>query len=170
MSTRLVRRLARWRVPLGFVVAGVVVVLARPTLRSVAAGGVVAVLGEALRVWAAGHLEKSREVTRSGPYRFVRHPLYLGSSLMGLGLVVASRDPVVAVLVIAYLGLTLSAAIRNEEAWLRDRFAGVYDAYAQGAVDRERRFSLDRAMRNREYRALAGLVISLGVLAGKALW
>ena len=33
-------------------------------------GAVVALVGEALRIWAAGHLEKSREVTRSGPYRF----------------------------------------------------------------------------------------------------
>ena len=41
--------------------------------------------GEALRMWAAGHLNKSREVTSSGPYRFVAHPLYVGSSMMGAG-------------------------------------------------------------------------------------
>ena len=39
--------------------------------------------GEALRIWAAGHLEKGREVTASGPYRWTRHPLYLGSTIIG---------------------------------------------------------------------------------------
>jgi len=46
---------------------------------------VVAACGELLRLWAAGHLEKSREVTTSGPYRFTRHPLYMGSTLIGIG-------------------------------------------------------------------------------------
>ena len=54
----------------------------------------VALAGEAIRFWAAGHLNKSREVTRSGPYRFVAHPLYLGSSVIGAGLAIASHSVV----------------------------------------------------------------------------
>ena len=50
----------------------------------------VALAGEALRIWAAGHLNKSREVTSSGPYRWFAHPLYVGSSVMGVGLAIAS--------------------------------------------------------------------------------
>ena len=82
---------ARWRVTGGFVAAVVILVLARPTWESWAAGFVIAAIGEGLRVWASGHLEKGREVTRSGPYRFVRHPLYAGSMVMALGVAVASR-------------------------------------------------------------------------------
>ena len=59
---------------------------------SLAAGLVVALVGEAIRMWAAGHLEKSREVTASGPYRWTRHPLYVGSAIMALGVVIASRS------------------------------------------------------------------------------
>lgn len=164
-------RLARWRVPLGFVVGTVALVRARPTLVSLAAGAAIACAGEAVRVWAAGHLEKAREVTRSGPYRLVRHPLYVGSSLMGAGFVVAARDLVVAVLVAAYLGLMLTAAIRSEERFLRERFGGEYERYAAGqAVDVDRRFSVERAWRNREHRAIAGLVVVLGLLWVKAMW
>ena len=43
--------------------------LARPTPRSLAIGGAIALVGEMVRIWAAGHLEKGREVTQSGPYR-----------------------------------------------------------------------------------------------------
>src|SRR3954469_5485431 len=96
----LVARLARWRVPLGFAPAIVAVVLAQPTWRSWGAGLAVALAGEAIRVWAAGHLEKSREVTRSGPYRWTRHPLYAGSAVMAFGIVIASRSAVVALLAI----------------------------------------------------------------------
>jgi protein-S-isoprenylcysteine O-methyltransferase Ste14 len=78
-----IRLLARWRVFLGFVFAAIVLWLATPGPRTFAAGAAIAILGEALRLWAAGHLEKSKEVTQSGPYRYTRHPLYLGSSLIG---------------------------------------------------------------------------------------
>src|SRR5919106_3708853 len=102
--------LARWRVPLGFVFGAAVLWLARPTLRSLAIGAAVAVVGEMIRIWAAGHLEKGREVTVSGPYRLTRHPLYVGSTVMGVGLAIAAASWIVALLVIAYLAITLTAA------------------------------------------------------------
>ncbi len=52
--------------------------LSRPTPASVAAGAVLVALGETWRVWAAGHLLKSRELAVSGPYRYVQNPLYFG--------------------------------------------------------------------------------------------
>ena len=108
--------LARWRVPLGFVAALVVIWFVQPTGRSLLVGLPVALLGQLLRIWAAGHLEKSREVTQSGPYRLTRHPLYAGSILMGLGFAVASASWVVAVVVAVYLATTIAIAIRTEEA------------------------------------------------------
>ena len=102
-----VRVLARYRVTLGFVMAALTVWLARPTLTSVAVGAVVAAVGSVLRVWAAGHVEKSREVTSSGPYRFTRHPLYLGSSVIGAGVAVAANHPGLALAVAVYLVATL---------------------------------------------------------------
>ncbi len=164
-----VARLARLRVPLGFLSGAVVLWLAHPTWPLLAFGGVVACVGEAIRVWAAGHLEKSREVTKSGPYRWSRHPLYVGSAVMGGGVAIASGTPVVAVLVATYLIATVTAAIRTEEAFLRRAFGGEYDAYSAGWVtDDVRRFSLARAVANREYRAVAGLAAGLGLLALKA--
>lgn len=171
MSGGLVRRLARWRVPLGFASALAVLLLARPTPASVAAGIAIALAGEAIRVWAAGHLEKGREVTSSGPYRYTRHPLYVGSSVMGVGVMVGANDLRVAALVVSYLAVTLTAAIKSEEAFLRERFGPEYAAYASGAAPKvERRFSMERAWRNREYRAVLGLALVAAVLAVRALW
>jgi protein-S-isoprenylcysteine O-methyltransferase Ste14 len=164
----MMKRVARLRVPLGFLFAAVVLWLAQPTPRTLLAGAVIALLGEGIRIWAAGHLEKGREVTSSGPYALTRHPLYLGSSLIALGLAVASASVLVAVIVIGYMGLTLTAAIRTEEAHLTEKFGAAYPDYRAGRMSVERGFSLQRAIRNREYRAATGVLVVLAFLFWKA--
>jgi protein-S-isoprenylcysteine O-methyltransferase Ste14 len=167
----LTRQIARWRVPLGFACGPVAYWLARPTWTSLAAGYAFVFVGEGLRVWAAGHLEKGREVTRSGPYRFVAHPLYLGSSIMGAGMAIASASVAVALLTGAYMAATMIPAIRAEEAWLRATFGEQYDAYRETrTAPSARRFSLARAIANHEYRAVAGLGLVAGLLALKIGW
>jgi protein-S-isoprenylcysteine O-methyltransferase Ste14 len=161
-------RLARLRVPLGFVTSAAALLLAHPTIESLVLGFAIAVAGEAIRIWAAGHLEKSKEVTRSGPYRFTRHPLYVGSTIMAIGIVIATRSTAVFVLAAVYMAATLTAAIRTEEAFLRQAFGAAYDEYrAARGVAMDRRFSFARAMRNREYRAVAGLIAGFALLALK---
>jgi protein-S-isoprenylcysteine O-methyltransferase Ste14 len=165
------RFLTRFRVALGFALAAFVLWLARPEWGTWATGAAIAGGGELLRLWAAGHLEKSREVTTSGPYRYVRHPLYLGSSLIGIGLAIASTSLVVAAIIGIYLGLTLSAARRSEEAHLREKFGDAYDAYVEKRMaPMTRAFSLERALGNREHHTVAGLVAGFAMLAAKIVW
>jgi protein-S-isoprenylcysteine O-methyltransferase Ste14 len=164
----LIRRVARVRVALGYVFGAIALWLASPTPRSLAMGAGVAAAGEALRIWAAGHLEKGREVTSTGPYALTRHPLYAGSVVMGAGLAIAASSIAVAILVSAYLAITITAAIRSEEAHLTDKFGADYPAYRDGTSrPGARGFSVERAMRNREYRALLGLVAVLVLLAAR---
>jgi protein-S-isoprenylcysteine O-methyltransferase Ste14 len=172
-----VAALARLRVALGWVFGVLVFVLARPTPRSLAIGGAIAACGEGIRIWAAGHLNKAREVTSSGPYGLVRHPLYLGSSVIGVGVAVASHSVAVAALIAIYLTMTLTAAIKSEEAYLRRTFGEQYDMYRQGVEAKRaspaasrRRFSLQQAIANREYRAVVGLAIAILLLALKATY
>lgn len=157
--------LARLRVPLGFVCAAAAYWLARPTAQSVLTGMSLAGIGEVLRIWASGHIDKGREVTRSGPYRFVRHPLYLGSAIMGLGFIVAARSWPAAGIAGGYLAITLTAAMRTEEAALRSRFPDEYADYRAGrTAATSRSFSLARVAANREYRAVAGFFLAIGLL------
>jgi protein-S-isoprenylcysteine O-methyltransferase Ste14 len=169
----LVAGLARLRVALGFVFGALVWILAHPNRSSIAAGMAVASCGEAIRIWAAGHVHKSREVTVSGPYRWSPHPLYVGSSVMGLGLAVACASVAVAALVALYLAATLTAAISSEEAFLQRTFGDQYDLYRKGVAAKRasgsrRRFSPAQAIANREYRAVIGLVIAMLLLLWKA--
>ena len=162
------RVLARYRVTLGSVMAFVTLWLARPSPESLAAGTAVAGVGAALRLWAAGHVEKSREVTSSGPYRYTRHPLYLGSTLVGIGVAVAAGHLWLGLAIVTYLATTFTAAMRAEEAHLREKFGDAYDEYAaRRAPASTRAFSWERAWRNREHHALAGLLAGLSLLALK---
>ena len=170
LSARFVQTLARRRVSLGFAAAVGALVLAQPTWDAWRAGLLIALAGECLRLWAAGHLEKSREVTRSGPYRVLRHPLYTGSIVIAIGVAVASRSTAVAAVAALYMGLTIAAAIRVEELRLRQAFGTTYEDYrASRAEPMVRRFSLARTLRNREYRALGGLILGFALLALKIL-
>jgi protein-S-isoprenylcysteine O-methyltransferase Ste14 len=164
----MIRLLARWRVPLGFVFGVLAWWLAQPTWESLWRGAMFALAGESLRVWAAGHLEKSREVTRSGPYRWTRHPLYLGSSCIAAGVAIASGSWIVAALIAAYVGTTIPAAILSEEAHLREKFGGEYDAYrTKQSTPMVRRFSAARALFNREHHTIAGVAAGFALLALK---
>jgi protein-S-isoprenylcysteine O-methyltransferase Ste14 len=167
-----IRWLARWRVTFGFVAGAAAFWLARPTWLSLAIGGAIAAIGELIRLWAAGHLEKSREVTRSGPYRVMRHPLYVGSSIIGIGVAVAASSVVAAALIAIYLLTTIPAAIAAEERHLRDKFGGEYDAYAKRVGQpMARQFSWARARFNREHHTIAGVVLGFALLALKVqLW
>lgn len=162
-------RIARLRVAVGFVVAAAAFWLAAPTWSSMALGVPVAVLGEALRLWAAGHLRKGRELTSSGPYRFMRHPLYLGSFVMGVGFCAAAADLVVTGLVLGYLVFMFRVAIVLEDGLLRAAFGAEFERYAAGRrTPANRRWTFEQAVRNGEHRTLLGFAGALLLLGIKA--
>ena len=61
------------------------VIFSKPNIFSLITGGILVMLGEMTRVWAGGHLIRNDEVTTSGPYSYIRDPLYLGRLLLLIG-------------------------------------------------------------------------------------
>ena len=53
-------------------------------------GLLVALAGVAVRLWASGHIKKDKALATDGPYAYVRHPLYVGNILLGIGFCLAS--------------------------------------------------------------------------------
>jgi protein-S-isoprenylcysteine O-methyltransferase Ste14 len=87
------------------------------------------VAGILLHLWAKGCLRQNREVTMSGPYRFVRHPFYTANGLVDLAIAVMSGWwPLVAILPVWWLAVYIPV-IRSEEAFLTREFGAVYDEY-----------------------------------------
>lgn len=53
-------------------------------------GAVFVLLGMLIRLWASGHVKKDKVLTTTGPYGYVRHPLYVGNHLITFGFCIAS--------------------------------------------------------------------------------
>ena len=121
---------ARLRVPSGFPIVLVFGWLSHPTPQSLAVGLPVAVLGLALRAWAAGCLAKNRQLATGGPYGHTRNPLYLGTLLVAAGLTVAARNAWLAGLFAVVFVLVYLPVIQLEEQHLRRLFPE-YEAYAR---------------------------------------
>jgi protein-S-isoprenylcysteine O-methyltransferase Ste14 len=168
-------RVMGWRVPLGYALAALYVVLARPaSLRLFFLSAGLIFLGCALRSWAAGYLVKGTRVAVGGPYAFVRNPLYAGSFLIGVGCGAALwREPLPLVSVIlwlVFLGAFLAvypAKVRAEEKELLATLGKSYADYAgkvpaflpwRGRVPDlgAQSFSGKVYLRNREYQCLLG--------------
>ena len=172
-------RRSRWRVPLGYLAALGAFALATPTPTTLAIGGLVALLGEAVRVWASGHIEKTVVLATGGPYAYTRNPLYVGSLLMAIGFAVAAASPWVALAMALYFAVFYPHVMREEADFLRDKFPEAYREWERSVpafVPRlspggpaTSQFAWQRVTMNREWRTLAAIPGALALLAGR-MW
>lgn len=87
-------------------------------------------LGFCGRIWASGYLVKNDALTTTGPYGYVRNPIYVFNLLLGLGLVLISGLYWAVVLLAALYWVCYSPGMRIEEENLRRRYGSAFDAYA----------------------------------------
>lgn len=80
----------RYRQFVGLSYVVLVSVLGEPEQTLFAVGTVLIVLGELVRGWASGHVKKNAVLATDGPYSFVRHPLYVGNTLIMAGFALAA--------------------------------------------------------------------------------
>src|SRR4030042_1186331 len=72
------------RIPL-FIGAFLLVIFAKPEFPGILIGMILIFFGEGIRIWAAGHLQKNEVLTVTGPYAYVKNPLYIGSIFITTG-------------------------------------------------------------------------------------
>src|ERR1700739_3174522 len=165
---------ARWRVRLGYPLAVVVLLLARPTLKSILTGAIVGTIGLLVRASAAGHLRKQQVLTVTGPYAYTRNPLYLGSFILMIGAAVVANSWPSALILLSYFALFYSFVMRREERELYQHHGDAFRDYAQVvplflprltpsklSSASAAPFSFAQYKRNREYRAAIGFLLLL---------
>lgn len=168
------------RVPAGYAVGLLVLLVARPRLGWLPAAFFLILAGEAVRLWASGHIEKARTLATGGPYAHTRNPLYLGSLLMGLGAGVAAASPWAVLAIAVYFAAFYPAVMREEAAFLRQRFADDYARWELGvpaffprltpAGPRASRFAWHRVRENREWNTAFAIPVLLSALVAWARW
>jgi protein-S-isoprenylcysteine O-methyltransferase Ste14 len=166
----------KFRVPSGFLLLAAFAWLARPSPASIAAGTPVCIAGLSLRAWAAGHLAKNESLATSGPYAYIRNPLYAGTLIAITGLAIAANHAGIAAVALAIFALVYWPVMEQEEQHLRKLFPG-YAEYADRVpllIPRGRktgslaRFRTSLYMRNQEYQAGAGFAAGLLFLLWRA--
>jgi protein-S-isoprenylcysteine O-methyltransferase Ste14 len=161
----------RWRVRIGLISTILSFILAKPTLYSLIAGALIAILGLSIRIWACGNLRKEKELTTSGPYRHTRNPLYFGSMILGISTVVACRSwGVLTIFLINFL-MIYPVAIRMEKERMSALFPEKYQEYSDQVPlffptfrpkltrNPESGFSWELYKQNKENRAVLGSII-----------
>ena len=177
----------RVRVPLGFVVAAVFLVFARPSAHTLAWSVLLVLPGLWLRGYAAGYVRKNAELTRTGPYAYTRNPLYLGSMGIAFGFAIAAGRWSLGLLLAALFLAIYLPTILSEETFLRATFAG-FDDYAHrvprllprltparfpeaglSTKPGSGQFSRERYLHHREYNSLIGAAAIYMALALRML-
>lgn len=167
---------ARPRVILARTLGFAVLLVVQPTPGSVLLAAPFAFLGEGLRIWASGHIEKRRSLATGGPYAYTRNPLYLGSLLLIFGAVVASASPWVGLIAALYIGAFYPRVLHEEARFLAERFGDDYATWAAKVPlfvprltpggPRASSFAWSRVLSNREWQAALVIPLVAALLLG----
>lgn len=163
-------------------IAASALLLGQPTPQSLLIGLVVSVAGEALRIITAGYGYRLGELSVRGPYRFVRHPYFLGTALFHIGMWLAAREVYIIGIGMALMCIVNQRALAHDEERLRRHLGPRYVEYlvavpsflprlwpvAAGDLD-ERRFSLRTAVLTGRHHELPALLWLLGFYGCSAL-
>jgi len=122
--------MTRFRVPL-MLLAGFVVIAFIHEPKAILYGTPVALFGELVQMWAASHLKKQQHLAVSGPYSYVRNPMYIGRFFLGLGfLMMTWRIELVVIYVLAF-AYYAHFRVKGEEERLHEIFKDYADYCAE---------------------------------------
>ena len=137
------KRLTKPRFLFVYPLAGLLFAFGHITERGLRLGIFVILLGETLRLWANGYVghvkvnwtqkwrgdPKIGRLITAGPYAFVRHPLYLGTALIGAGFCIVGGSLWLAAAALAGFLLSYHAKMAEEERLLHWECDAAYERY-----------------------------------------
>jgi protein-S-isoprenylcysteine O-methyltransferase Ste14 len=124
--------------PIPFLVT--MLLFAHPTGVSLTSGFLLVLLGEGLRFWGVSIVGSETRTTgavggtylvTTGPFAFVRNPLYVGNMLLyaGVGVMSMALFPWLPVAALGWFYLQYSMIVSQEEEYLAGQFGETYDEY-----------------------------------------
>ena len=133
------RKTLKPRTGVMYIAGAAALLAARPEAALFLPGLAMIAIGQSLRVWATGYLLKTDELTTAGPYAHLRHPLYVGSLLMGCGFALVAGKMVAMVVIpiglVFYFGYYLRYKERVESERLEAIYGDAFRAYRTAVPD-----------------------------------
>lgn len=102
-------------------------------------------LGVFIRIWGIQHLwyriKKNKILTTTGPYQFVRNPLYIGNTLICVGAVLLSHHLWLGPITLVYCFILYTGVIACEESHLKEKYGQPYMEFIESTPRWFPRFS-----------------------------
>lgn len=126
--------------PIPFLI--LMLVFENATITTLITGFIIALFGELIRLWGVGWAGSETRTTGgvggtyliiSGPFAFVRNPLYVGNILMytGLGVMSYALFPYLQIIAILFFILQYHLIVKEEESFLEKKFGEAYKKYLE---------------------------------------
>lgn len=128
---KLFSKVKRLRFLVMYPFAVLIVFLANPSDQVFRLGARFIIIGLLVRLWANGYAIKLDRLTTSGPYAFIRHPLYFGTMFISVGVAIMMGNSLFTALFVFSLILVYAVTIKKEERMLEDKFGQEYRLYQQ---------------------------------------
>jgi protein-S-isoprenylcysteine O-methyltransferase Ste14 len=151
--------------------------MAHSTWKGFWIGIIFVVLGQAIRMWAAGHLVKCDDLTTSGPFGWVRNPLYVGSFLIACGYCTISGGWIVWAVAIPLFALTHGSAVTWEEKYMLQTYGDAFAGYCKSVPrwmprpprrrEPGKRFSWPQMVINAELKSLIVTAVVVAIFAAR---
>ena len=158
------------------------IVFAKPQPFWFVIGFIFIMSGETFRIWAVGHLRKTKEVTTTGPYAYVKNPLYLGTFLILVGFcTMASNVLLLAIGLPIFMIYYVPFKKKREGDRLRNKFGLVWEDYDRAVPDYiprlypyakagNRPWSKELFFENSEHGTLIMVILGTLILLGRFLF
>jgi len=154
--------------PIPFVI--LMLIFENATITSLMIGFIIAVVGEFVRFWGVSWAGSETRTTGgvggtylviSGPFAYVRNPLYVGNILMyiGLGIMSMALFPYLQIVAITFFIIQYNFIVKEEEGFLEKKFGNNYQKYLQNVprfFPRVTKFK-DNSIPQPNYKISAGL-------------
>jgi len=143
----------------------------------------IVVLGEVIRIWAAGHLRKDKSLTTTGPYAYLKNPLYLGTLLVMIGACLCANNFIILAFgLVGFFIQYLPYKLRKEGDRLEKIFGQEYTDYAKQVPNliprltpyhqegvELKKWSFEQVKNNSEHLTFLAILIGI-ILISRNLW
>ena len=120
-----------FRQAIGILLMPVYSLLSDPRAGGFLIGGIIALAGMLVRLYASGFIVKNKQLATDGAYSLVRHPLYTGNMLMIIGFTFASGQWWALVVSAVFWWFYYPPAIDYEDRKLRTLFGADWEDWSQ---------------------------------------
>ncbi len=175
MGKNRIDKILKKRTTFGWLFYLIIAFFGKGSMVKILIGFLIVMVGEFLRTFASGIIKKNQQVAKEGPYQWCRHPLYFGSFLISIGLLISAFNIVPFIYFIIFFPFFYIPTMKKEETFLKEKFGKEYIEYSKEVPvffpffrkTTIKSFSWSNVKKNSEFYNWIAIFLVYSVLIGK---